>query len=287
MSLRSRPGTVLGLVGPNGSGKTTLYRLILGLMDPLSGRVSVGGQRPARYRRQSGIGYLPEQVRLPPALKVVELGQFVGALAGLPRDRIRRTIDALLSDLALEGKADSKIGTLSHGYRQRVGLLAALIGDPELLLLDEPANGLDPTSVGLLRSLVRGLRRAGRTVIVSSHNLTELERLCDSMVILRSGRVLGRIAREDLVARRDVWVLQIVPDGRSGAAVASPGTAAVRLAADEFAFEEEKAAIDFAARLREGGVTVEGLERRRYDLEFLFHSLLRKEEHAWRRGSDQ
>ena len=89
VSLRSKPGTILGLVGPNGSGKTTLYRLILGLMEPLSGRVDVAGRRPGQYRRQRGIGYLPEHVRLPPALKVVELAQFLCALAGLRRDRVR------------------------------------------------------------------------------------------------------------------------------------------------------------------------------------------------------
>lgn len=283
ISFQIRRGIVLGLVGPNGSGKTTLYRLILGLMRPLEGRVAVDGTAPAAYRTGRGIGYLPEQVRLPGNVRVRELAELMGRLAGLRGAEMRIAIERLLRTLAIEDRADALIKTLSHGYRQRVGLLAALLGGPELLLFDEPANGLDPESVGVLRSVLRALKRRGRTVLVSSHNLLELERVCDEVLILRQGRLLGRSSRKELVSKPDVWVAQLGPD--SLAAASEVGALCkeldgVRLAADEAGFVEERAAREFAARIRVAGVAVEAIERRPFDLEYLFHSLVRQESGA-------
>lgn len=281
ISFQIERGRVLGLVGPNGSGKTTLYRLILGFMRPQRGRVQVAGTAPAAYRKAWGIGYLPEQVRLPGRVRVRELAAFVGHLARLSGSVLSGRVDGLLQTLAIEDEACSYIGTLSHGYRQRVGLLAALLGNPELLLFDEPANGLDPASVAVLRSLLRGLKRQDRTVIVSSHNLLELERVCDEVCILRSGELLGRCSRDEIAGRPDVWVVQLAPGGaaagnRSVASCAALG--GVRLAADEVAFQDEQAARSYAERVTVvGDGVVEAIERRRFDLEYLFHSLLQKE----------
>jgi ABC-type multidrug transport system ATPase subunit len=163
VSLRVERGVVLGLVGPNGSGKTTLYRLVLGFISPHGGRVRIGSLAPQAYRTRRGIGYLPEQVRLPGNVRVYELARLIGRLAGLERVELNDSLERSMSVLALDGQADAMVGTLSHGYRQRVGLLAAMLGDPELLLFDEPANGLDPASVGILRSVLRDLKRRGRT----------------------------------------------------------------------------------------------------------------------------
>ncbi len=272
-------GTVLGLIGPNGSGKTTLYRLLLGFLQPVAGRVSVGGVTPTEYRTGTGVGYLPEQVRMPGNVRVREFAILIARLAGLPASGIEPTLGRLMQGLAISEKSDSLIGRLSHGYRQRVGLLAALLGETELVLLDEPANGLDPGSMGVLRSVLRALKLRGRTVVVSSHNLLELERVCDEILILREGRLLGLCTRESLVARPDVWVVQLralkkVEPARINDLCAKLD--GVRLATDEAGFTNGRRAREFARRVSEAGAAVETIERRAFDLEYLFHSLLQR-----------
>ena len=281
ISIKAKRGVVLGIVGPNGSGKTTLYRLILGLTRPNSGNVSVGGAAPAVYRATRGIGYLAEQVRLPGNVRVGEFAEFMGRLAGFGKTDRKRAVERLMAFLCIADRSGQMIGALSHGYRQRVGLLAALLGQPELLLFDEPANGLDPESVGILRSLLRGLKRQGRTVIVSSHNLLELERICDEVVILRQGKLLGRCSRSELLAQPDIWVVQLGHASMSASSEAiglGLGSDGVRLAADEVVFVDELAAQEFAARSRAMGQVVETIDRRPFDLEYLFHSLLQDTE---------
>jgi ABC-2 type transport system ATP-binding protein len=273
-------GTVLGLIGPNGSGKTTLLRLLLGFLRPAAGRVSIGGRTPSDYRTGCGVGYLPEQVRMPGNVRVREFAILMARLAGLSASAIEPKLGRLMQGLALAEKPDSLIGVLSHGYRQRVGLLAALLGEPELVLLDEPANGLDPSSMGVLRSVLRALKRRGRTVVVSSHNLLELERVCDEILILREGRLLELCSRESLVARPDVWVVQLralrkLEGGCVDGLCARLG--GVRLANDEAGFTDGRRAREFARRVREAGAAVETIERRAFDLEYLFHSLLQRQ----------
>jgi ABC-type multidrug transport system ATPase subunit len=280
ISFKVDSGVVLGLVGPNGSGKTTLYRLVLGLMRPQEGRVEVAGAAPAAHRRRFGIGYLPEQVKLPGNVRVRELAVLMARLAGLSGLQLSGAIDRLMGTLAIEETADALVGTLSHGYRQRVGLLAALLGDPDLLLFDEPANGLDPASIGVLRSVLRALKRKGRTVIVSSHNLLELERVCDEVLILSQGRLLGRTSRQELALHTDVWVVQLGVESEAALSRAQglyTELEGVQLAADEVAFIDELAARRFAERVEAGGGGTEAIERRPFDLEYLFHSLVQNE----------
>ena len=272
VSFRVRRGVVLGLVGPNGSGKTTLYRLILGFLKPDQGALSIAGLEPAAFRTRRGIGYLPELVRLPGNMRVRELAEHVGRLAGLGDAERRDSIDRFMRLLVLTDRADADIRTLSHGYRQRVGLLATLLGDPELLLFDEPGNGLDPASVGILRSLLRELKRRRQTAIVSSHNLLELERVCDEVVVLSEGVLLGQGSREALIGARDVWVVQVLGDAaRMESLMVQFG--GIRLAGDEAAFKEERQARGFANAAEAAGARVYLFEERPFDLELLFHQL--------------
>jgi ABC-2 type transport system ATP-binding protein len=203
-------------------------------------------------------------------------------LAGLRGIEADDAIDGYMSTLALEGKAGALVSTLSHGFRQRVGLLAALLGDPELLLLDEPANGLDPSSVGILRSVLRSLKRRGRTVVVSSHNLAELERVFDEVLILRYGRLLGRSSREELGRRPEIWIVQLGTElAEASAEALCKELGGVRLATDEAAFDSERSARAWAERVEVAGGTVESVERRPFDLEYLFHSLVQDEAGEW------
>ncbi|MGD8867667.1 MAG: ABC transporter ATP-binding protein [Gemmatimonadales bacterium] len=280
LSFRVARGSVHGLAGPNGSGKTTIYRLLMGFIQPELGSVSVDGVEPARYRVGKGIGYLPEQVRLPGAVRVGEFAVFMARLAGHPGRGVRSVTKPYIEALGLTDRFATPIGSLSHGFRQRVGLLAVLLGDPQLVLLDEPATGLDPGSVGLLRSVIRGLRRRGRTIVVSSHNLAELERVCDELSILREGALLGRCGREALDGRPGVWVVRLSHNGRLRSARLGQLCArfgGVRLATDEVGFEERRSAREFVRRVVAAGAAVEAVERRPFDLEFLFHSLVQEE----------
>lgn len=272
VSFQTEGGKVLGVVGPNGSGKTTLFRLLLGFVRPHAGTVTIGEQDAAGYRQTLGVGYLPESVVLPPDVTVRQLAIFMAHLEDLGPAEAEEAIQRHATTLDLNDVMWRRTKHLSHGYRQRVGLLLALLGDPGLVLLDEPANGLDPHSIGVLRSLLRRLRRRAATVLVSSHNLLELQRVCDEVVLLSQGRLLGHSSREELTSSPDIYVVQVGPETtpRSVDMHQLRRLGGVRFAVDEYAFPSEESARRFA----DGADSVELIERRESDLEYLFHSLV-------------
>jgi ABC-2 type transport system ATP-binding protein len=202
-------GTVAGFLGPNGAGKTTTLRMLLGLVAPDAGTASIGG-RP--YRE------LPDPVRRVGA--VLEAGGFhpgrsardhlrvLATAAGLPPGRV----EEVLSQTGLAGAARRRVGGFSLGMRQRLGLAAALLGDPQVLVLDEPANGLDPEGVHWLRGLVRGLADQGRTVLVSSHLLAEVAQTVDQVVIIDKGRLVAQSTLAALTAGADRTVRVRTPE---------------------------------------------------------------------------
>jgi ABC-2 type transport system ATP-binding protein len=194
-------GAVAALLGPNGSGKSTLMRVLTGYLSPTSGRVSVGGvdvaDQPLAARRQ--IGYLPEQVSLYPELSVQRFLSFVASVKGLRGAARRAAVADVIERCGLSDVARRLAGKLSKGYRQRVGLAQALIGDPPLLVLDEPTVGLDPVQTVEMRGLLRGL--TGRTVLLSTHILSEASALCSHILILDRGRLLAEDTPEGLAHR--------------------------------------------------------------------------------------
>jgi ABC-2 type transport system ATP-binding protein len=182
-------GGVFGFLGPNGSGKTTTIRCLLGLVRPTGGRMTLLGRAvpaglPATMRR---VGAIVETPALFPTMSGRENLRLLGAVDGIGP----RRIDEALGQVGLEQRAGDTVRSYSLGMRQRLGLAAALLKDPELLVLDEPANGLDPAGIREIRVLLRRLGAEGRTVFVSSHLLTEVEQTCDSVAILRSGRCVA------------------------------------------------------------------------------------------------
>ena len=207
-------GAVAALLGPNGSGKSTLMRVLTGYLSPTSGRVSVGGvdvaNRPLAARRQ--LGYLPEQVSLYPELTVQRFLAFVAAVKGLGGSARRAAVSDVIERCGLTDVARKLTGKLSKGYRQRVGLAQALVGDPPLLVLDEPTVGLDPVQTVEMRGLLRGL--AGRTVLLSTHILSEASALCSHILILDRGRLLAQDTPDGLARRlADVGHLTVRVDG--------------------------------------------------------------------------
>jgi ABC-2 type transport system ATP-binding protein len=193
LNLEVFPGEIFGFLGPNAAGKTTTMRMALGLIRPSSGRVEIFGQDVARHGSAvlPRVGPLVETPALYPHLSGRDnLSVFAAPLGGVPSSRI----DALLELVELRDRQRDRVSSYSLGMRQRLGLAIALLHDPELLILDEPANGLDPAGIRSIRSLLRQLRDAGKTVFVSSHVLGEVERLCDRVGILRRGELI-RVGR--------------------------------------------------------------------------------------------
>jgi ABC-2 type transport system ATP-binding protein len=190
LSLQVPVGSILGLVGPNGAGKTTFLRLVMGFVVPDGGQIDRRGLVPAR------IGYLPERAFYPTRSKVHAYLTTLGELAGLRGTALRTAVGELLGQLGLEEIADRRLNACSRGMLQRLGLAQALLGDPPLFLFDEPVLGLDPAGQKFMRDQILALRKAGKTVLLSSHNLGEVRRICTHVAVLNR----GRLARSGLLA---------------------------------------------------------------------------------------
>jgi len=201
VSLSLPKGAALGLLGPNGAGKTTVLRLLLGFVRPTHGTIRLRGLDPALPAAREHTGYLPERLALPGHMTLRGFLHLQGALAGLAGAALEREIDAALERTGLIERAHERLGRLSKGLLQRVGFAQAFLGSPELLLLDEPTAGLDPLGVRDARDWILAARERGASVLVSSHVLSEVERICDRVVILHKGRVAASGALEDVVAQ--------------------------------------------------------------------------------------
>ena len=201
LTLRVEPGRVTGFVGPNGSGKSTTMRMVLGLQRPTRGHALVGG-RPYRTLRHPlrQVGALLDAAAPHPSRRARDHLRWLAHSNAIPGGRV----DDVIGLVGLAELADRRAGALSLGERQRLGLAAALLGDPGTLLLDEPVNGLDIDGIRWIRSLLRDLAAQGRTVLVSSHLLGELEETADHLVIIGRGRLVADVAVADLLAGRQI-----------------------------------------------------------------------------------
>jgi ABC-2 type transport system ATP-binding protein len=192
-------GSALGLLGPNGAGKTTTLRLLLGFCQPTEGHVRLRGRDPMDPMARIGLGYLPERLNVPGRTKVRGLLRLHARLAGLNGADALRCADEAMEQVGVADRAADRLAGLSKGLRQRVGFAQALIGPPEILLLDEPTSGLDPIGIRDAREWIQAARDRGCTVLVSSHGLSEVERLCDRIAILHEGRIAAQGPLEDIV----------------------------------------------------------------------------------------
>lgn len=184
-----RRGQVFGLLGPNGSGKSTTVKLILGLLYPNRGTLRVLGHSPRNVDSKRHIGYLPEETYLYGYLTAAETLDFFGSLFGLPADERERRTQQLLEMVGLTHAARRPVGEFSKGMARRIGLAQALVNDPELVILDEPTSGLDPIGCREVKDIIRLLVERGKTVILSSHLLADVEDVCDEIVVLYGGRI--------------------------------------------------------------------------------------------------
>jgi ABC-2 type transport system ATP-binding protein len=202
LDLRIEPRQVFGLLGPNGSGKSTTIKMILGLLFPTRGRITVFGKRPTDVAVKARIGFLPEESYLYPFLDARETLDYYGRLFHQPRSQRRHRIDMLLDMVGLSGVAYRRVGEYSKGMQRRIGLAQALINDPDLLILDEPTSGMDPIGTRQFKDLIQTLAARGKTVLLSSHLLADVEDVCQSVCVLYGGKRRAQGDIDQLLAKR-------------------------------------------------------------------------------------
>lgn len=200
-------GQVFGLLGPNGSGKSTTIKMILGLLFPTAGRLEVLGDSPRAVAVKSRIGYLPEESYLYPHLTAAETLAFYARLFRLPAAVARERIEQLLEMIGLAHARNRPVGEFSKGMARRIGLAQALLNDPDLVILDEPTAGLDPQGTRQVKDLILALAARGKTVLLTSHLLADVEDVCAQVAILFNGRLLAQGTLDALLAQKDKTTL--------------------------------------------------------------------------------
>ena len=213
VNLHVRKGEVYGFLGPNGAGKTTTLRMLAGLTRPTSGTAVVTGQPLGSHRSLARVGCLIESPAFYPYLSGRDNLRVVAEYAGVPSSRIDDALD--LVDLV--PRAGHKFGTYSLGMKQRLGLAAATLKDPEVLVLDEPTNGLDPQGMADMRTLVKEIAKGGRTVLVSSHLLSEVEQMCTQVGVIQRGRLIAEGPIEELRRDQDALEVRAQPEAQAAA----------------------------------------------------------------------
>jgi ABC-2 type transport system ATP-binding protein len=209
LTLTIPAGQVFGLLGANGSGKSTTIKILLGLQRATAGHCEVGGIPCDRVEARQPVGYLPEAPDFYRHLSGRELLRFYGRLAGLNEPRLRARVEAVLEEVGLGAAADRRVGTYSKGMLQRIGLAQALVHEPRLLILDEPTAGVDPVGTAEIIALIKRFRAGGRTVLLTSHLLGQIEDICDRVAILDRGRLVAEGAVAELVGQPDRQTLLV------------------------------------------------------------------------------
>ena len=200
LSFNVRAGECVGFIGPNGAGKSTTIKTLMGFMYPEGGKVDIFDAGAGSMASRQRIGYLPEVSLYYPFMKARELLELYGGLQGMTRAALKERIPALLEMVGLEGLGEKLLKAFSKGMQQRLGIAQAIIADPDLLILDELSSGLDPIGRYDLRKVLLRLKREGKTIFFSSHELTEVEALCDRVVMIYKGEKIADERVEDLVA---------------------------------------------------------------------------------------
>jgi ABC-2 type transport system ATP-binding protein len=268
LSLEVKRGEIVGLLGPNGSGKTTSLRMMLGMIPPDAGRVTILGQPPQRARDRTG--YLPEERGLYKDERALDMLVYVGRLRGMSRTEARRRALEWMARLKLEDHTRSKVEKLSHGMQQRLQFIASVLHDPELLILDEPFQGLDPIHTLLLLQILGELRDQGVAIVLSTHQLDLAEQLCDRVAMLFQGRVVVEGTLEEIRQKFAGRVVRVIAESLPPDL---PGVQEIRsFGREKKLILEEQADPDSILRaLLERGARVDLWERHALSLYEVFH----------------
>jgi ABC-2 type transport system ATP-binding protein len=269
-------GQVFGLLGPNGAGKTTVIKMMLGLVRPTAGSVELLGRPAADPSSRASVGFLPEQFRFHEWLTAREFLDFHGRLYGLSEGERRTRIPIALDRVGLAHRASSQLRTFSKGMLQRIGLAQALLNEPLLLILDEPTSGLDPVGRREVRDLIVDLRGQGVTVLLNSHILSEIERVCDEVAILDLGKLVWQARMNELSDEGiDVTVeLSDVSELALDAVRRIAPDASTRDGSLQFTAPSSAVVSDIVAELVRGGARIYAVRPERPSLEDLFVKLV-------------
>ncbi len=249
VSIEMPAGQVFGLLGPNGCGKSTTLKIALGLVQPTSGTTSILGDEAASPEARRRTGFLPEAPYFHRFLTGRELVRYCARLSGVGEGRLDDAVGRALELTAMSSAADRPVGTYSKGMLQRIGLAQAVVHDPELVILDEPTAGVDPVGAAAIGGMIAEMRRQGRTVVLCSHLLGQVEQVCDRIAIMDRGKVVLQGAVDEVLAGRDRHLIEV----------------------SSLTPEAESAAREALAR---AGAVVEGVSRPRRTLEELFRELV-------------
>jgi len=264
-------GEIFGFVGPNGAGKTTTLRILAGLLEPTGGHASIGGVDVAKQPDlvHSRLGYMPDFFGVYDQLTVSEYLDFYAACYRQPKERRVKVVAQLLDLIGLTERREQLVDTLSRGLKQRLCLARALVHDPVVLLLDEPASGLDPRARVDMREILKELRRMGKTIIISSHILPELTELCTMIGIIDHGRMHATGSVQEVVQHLSAGRrlrISVVGDSEAAVAVRNPLAAVQSVEIDNGAIEaiyegDESTAADILQALTTGGIKVSGFSQ--------------------------
>lgn len=278
ISISVGPGSVFGLLGPNGAGKTTLVKILLGLAHKSSGEARLFGEPVGAVGPRARIGYLPEAHRLPLYLSGRQVLELFGQMCGRDLDWVKARVPKLLELVDMTGAADRKVREYSKGMQQRIGLAQALIHDPDLVILDEPTDGVDPVGRAAIREVVLDLKRAGKTIFINSHLLMEVELVCDRVVIMDKGRIVKQGSIAELTPRTGRVRFELAPVPPNLEAILAGVGSGLVLHEHGCELHANDGEIDIAVdRLRAAGVSIRGLEARRMNLEQAFIETVTKE----------
>jgi ABC-type multidrug transport system ATPase subunit len=274
LAMQVQRGEVYGFLGPNGAGKTTTLRMLLGLVRPTSGSALVLGAQPGSPASLARLGALIEGPTFYPFLSGRDNLRVLARYAGTPESRI----EVVLHEVDLAARASDRFGTYSLGMKQRLGIAGALLKDPELLILDEPTNGMDPAGMAEMRRFIRGLGRGRRTVLLSSHLMAEVEQICDRVGVISRGRLVGEGTVDELRGRESLWIraeplddAERVLGSIRGIEQVARSDGGLRIAADPAAAPEINRA------LVDAGIAVGELRHERASLEKVFLELTESE----------
>ncbi len=277
-------GEIVGLLGHNGAGKSTIMKMLTGFLEPSAGEIRIAGEalQADRSRAQTRIGYLPENCPVYPEMSVVDFLDYTATLRGIPEKERPEAIRRAIAQTELAAKATAPIATLSRGYRQRVGVAQALLHQPEILILDEPTNGLDPGQIEHMRELIHDLGK-NATIIVSTHILQEVEAVCDRVLILRQGRLALDARLEELTRGRGLLLsCDAAADPAIGRLGSLEGIADVELlesADGRFTYRLQgqkdlaRTAADVARAVVDAGWSLFALQPEERSLEKVFHDI--------------
>ncbi|MBF0370409.1 MAG: ABC transporter ATP-binding protein [Magnetococcales bacterium] len=278
-------GSVVGLLGHNGAGKTTIMKMMTGFLEPTSGTIRIDGLQvgPDTQKIQKRIGYLPENCPLWTEMTVMDYLDFMGVMRGMGEQERPKAIKRAIERTVLMEKALDPIATLSRGYRQRVGVAQAILHTPQIVILDEPTNGLDPTQIRQMRTLIRELAQEA-TVIISTHILQEVQAVCERVLILRSGRLALDTRLDEM--QKGHTILVTLDRESEGLLTEIPGVASVAIQdqdspSQRFTYRlqaSRESAPAIASAVAQAGLKLYALQPERHDLERLFAQVNETEE---------